>query len=74
MVDLDEIRTAARKVFTSAQAADAFLRLDSPTLGGVPMELVEAGRGGEVLAFLERLAQEAPPQLKIFGFPIGRKR
>lgn len=75
MADLDVIRAAARKVFTSPQAADAFLNLESPVLGGVPLELVEAGRGDEVLAFLERLAREAPPPpVRIFGIPLGWKR
>lgn len=75
VVELEAIRAAALKVFTSRQAADAFLRLDSPKLGGVPLELVEAGRGDEVLAFLEQLAQEAPPPpLRIFGIPLGWKR
>lgn len=75
MTELDEIRAAARKVFTSEQAAEAFLRLDSPVLGGVPLELVEAGRGHEVLAFLARLAREAPPPpLRIFGIPLGSRK
>ena len=70
--DLEAIRAAARKVFTSPQAADAFLRLRSPALGGVPLELAQSGRGDEVLAFLERLAEEAPPPPpRIFGFPLG---
>jgi len=75
VTELDEIRAAARKVFTSAQAAEAFLRLDSPVLGGVPLELVEAGRGHEVRAFLDRLAREAPPPgPRIFGIPLNWKR
>ncbi len=72
-----EVRAAAAKVFRSPQAADAFLRLANPTLGGVPLTLVQQGRGDEVLAFLERLAIEAPPPPpSIFGIPLSvfRKR
>jgi hypothetical protein len=70
--DLDELRAAAQKVFPTAQAADAFLRLHAPALGGIPIELAKAGREREVLAFLERLAAEAPaPPPSIFGLPLG---
>jgi hypothetical protein len=65
---LEEIRAAALKVFTGRQAADAFLKLRSPVLGGMPLEMVKAGRGDEVLAFLDKLAREAPaPPKSIFG-------
>lgn len=75
MAELEAIRAAALKVFTSPQAADAFLRLESPALGGVPLELARSGRGDEVLAFLERLAREAPPPPpRIFGISLGWKR
>jgi hypothetical protein len=73
VASIEQIRAAALKVFTSRQAADAFLELESPALGGVPLELVRAGRGDEVLAFLDRLAREAPPSFRIFGIRIGGK-
>lgn len=74
-VELDEIRAAAARIFRGPQAAEAFLKMPSPVLGGVPMELVAAGRADEVLRFLERLAEQAPPPPPtIFGIPIGRKR
>jgi hypothetical protein len=75
-VELEEIRAAAARVFRGDQAARAFLELRSPALGGVPAELVKAGRGDEVLRFLERLAAEAPPPpASIFGIPLrwGKK-
>ncbi len=74
-VGMDEIRAAAARVFRGKQAAEAFLTLRSPVLGGVPVELVEAGRGDEVLRFLERLAENAPPPPpSIFGIPLRRRR
>lgn len=68
---MDEIRAAAHRVFRSDQAVDAFLELSSPTLGGTPRALIEAGRGDEVLQFVERLAREAPPAPSIFGVPLS---
>lgn len=58
---LDEVRAAARRIFRSQQAADAFLRLPSSRLGGAaPVDLVRDGRAAEVLKFLEYLEREAP--------------
>lgn len=73
-VELDEVREAARKVFRQRQAVDAFVELRTPKLGGkTPRELVEAGRGDEVLAFVDELARVAPaPPPSIFGFPLSR--
>ena len=72
---MDQIRAAAARVFRGPQAAEAFLGLRSPALGGTPKELVEAGRGDEVLRFLEKLAHDAPPPpTSILGIPIGRRR
>ena len=69
---LAEVRAAAARIFRGPQATEAFLRLHSPALGGVPVDLVEAGRGDEVLRFLERLAIEAPPPPpSIMGIPLG---
>ena len=59
---MDEVRAAAQRVFRTRQAVDAFLTLPCPALGGKPEELVEAGRETEVLAFLDRLEHEAPPE------------
>ena len=74
-VGIDEIRAAAAKVFRGEQAARAFLELKSPVLGGVPVKLVEAGRGDEVLRFLERLAENAPPPPpSILGIPLTRRK
>ncbi len=73
-VELDEVREAARKVFRQPQAVQAFLELRSPKLGGMtPRQLVEAGRGEEVLAFVAQLEREAPaPPPSIFGIPLNR--
>jgi hypothetical protein len=57
---LAEVRSAVSKVFRTNQAADAFLSLPCPALGGVPTQLVAQGRGDEVLAFVEKLAEIAP--------------
>jgi hypothetical protein len=48
------------RVFRTKQAADAFLTLPCPALGASPSELVESGRENEVLAFLDKLENEAP--------------
>lgn len=73
--DLEQIRAAALRIFRGPQAAEAFLKLHSPVLGGVPLELVEAGRGDEVLRFLDRLALQAPPPARsIFGISLDRFR
>ncbi len=70
--ELERVREAAARVFRAPQAARAFLELDSPALGGVPLELVKAGRTEEVLRFLERLEAEAPPPPpRIFGIPLS---
>lgn len=73
-VDLEEIREAAAKVFRQRQAVNAFLELKCPKLGNKsPVELVLAGRGEEVLAFVEQLARDAPaPPPSIFGIPLSR--
>jgi hypothetical protein len=58
----EELRLAARKVFCTDQGAHAFLTAPCPALGGaVPARMVAEGRGAEVLAFLEKLAEVAPP-------------
>ncbi len=73
---MDEVRAAAVRVFRTRQAVDAFLTLPCPALGGKPEKLVEAGRENEVLAFLDRLEREAPPEpsslAKVFGGWLGR--
>ena len=74
---LDEVRAVARRIFRSQQAADAFLRLPSPRLGGAaPVDLVRDGRADEVLKFLENLEREAPappPGLQgLFSSWLGR--
>jgi hypothetical protein len=67
----DELRAAAARIFRSDQAAEAFLSLHCPALGGVPAKLAEAGRGAEVLRFLETLARDAPPPPPaLFGVPL----
>jgi len=57
---VEQVREAAAKIFRTDQAAKAFLSVPNPKLGGVPMKLVEEGRGDEVVAFLEKLAEVAP--------------
>jgi hypothetical protein len=52
---------AAKKVFRTEQGARAFLEMKNAQLGGVPARLVEEGRGDEVVAYLVRLCEEAPP-------------
>lgn len=61
MNEMEQVREAARRVFPNRKAADGFLRLRTPKLGGQsPLELVEAGRGDEVLEFLAELERVAP--------------
>jgi uncharacterized protein (DUF2384 family) len=58
---VDDVKAAARRIFRTEQAAGAFLSARSPLLGGsTPLELLEAGRGDEVVALLARLQAEAP--------------
>ncbi len=72
----DDIRAAAMRVLRTRQAADAFLSLPCPALGAAPADLVKSGRENEVLAFLDRLEREAPPEpssmSKIFSGWLGR--
>jgi hypothetical protein len=72
----DEIREAAMRVFRTPQAAKAFLTVPCPALGGTPAELIRSGRENEVLAFLDKLEREAPPEpssmAKIFSGWLGR--
>ncbi len=72
----DEIRAAAMRVFRTRQAADAFLTLPCPALGAAPAALVKSGRENEVLAFLDKLEREAPPEpssmARIFSGWLGR--
>jgi hypothetical protein len=58
---IEEVRAAAAKVFRTEQAARAFLSVPSPKLGGTPLKLTQEGRGDEVVAFLKKLAEVAPP-------------
>jgi hypothetical protein len=59
---VEDVEAAAGKVFRTRQAVHAFLTVPCPALGGDrPMQLVEQGRGDEVVAFLEKLAVTAPP-------------
>lgn len=59
------VMAAAMRVFPNRRAALGFLRIRSPRLGGLsPDELVKAGRGAEVLAFLTELHNEAPASQK----------
>ena len=68
----EELRLAARKVFCTDQGAHAFLTAPCPALGGaVPARMVAEGRGAEVLAFLEKLAEVAPPPPRP-GRPVPR--
>ncbi len=57
---IDDVRAAASKIFRTPQAANAFLSVPNPKLGGTPLKLTEEGRGDEVVAFLEKLAEVAP--------------
>ena len=58
---VDEVRLAARRIFRTDQAANAFLGAKSRLLGGsTPLELLRAGRGDEVVALLAKLQAEAP--------------
>jgi hypothetical protein len=57
---IEQARAAAAKLFRTDQAANAFLSVPNPKLGGVPLKLIEEGRGDEVVAFLEKLAEVAP--------------
>jgi hypothetical protein len=59
--DKNAVLAAALKVFRTDQAAEAFLGVNNARLGGVPLRMVEEGRGDEVVAFLEALRKEAPP-------------
>jgi hypothetical protein len=72
----DQIRAAAMRVFRTRQAADAFLTLPCPALGGAPNDLVKSGRDGEVLSFLDKLEHEAPPEAptmaRLFSGWLGR--
>lgn len=70
----DEVLAAATRVFRTTQAARAFLALPTPEFGGeTPQELVRTGREADVLAFLARLEQEAPPQPNwLFSAIFGR--
>lgn len=72
----DEVLAAATRVFRTTQAARAFLALPTPEFGGeTPQELVRTGREADVLAFLARLEQEAPPQPSwLFSAIFGRLR
>jgi hypothetical protein len=66
---------AALRVFRTPQAAEAFLEIPLHDLGGSPIELLERGRGDEVLAYLAALEQDAPaPPPSMFGIPLGRPR
>ncbi len=64
------------RVFRTRQAARAFLEVPSPKLGDTPAALIEAGRENEVLAFLDELEREAPPEpsslAKVFSGWLGR--
>ncbi len=72
----DAVRAAAMRLFRTKQAADAFLTLPCPALGGSPMALLDAGREKEVLAFLDKLEREAPAPPsgldKVFAGWLGR--
>lgn len=64
------------RVFRTRQAANAFLSLPCPALGGAPLDLVRSGREHEVLAFLDKLEREAPPEpssmARMFSGWLGR--
>lgn len=66
----------AMRIFRTRQAADAFLTLPCPALGGTPTELVRSGRENEVLAFLDKLEREAPAETptmaRLFSGWLGR--
>ncbi len=70
----DRVHAAAVRIFRTHQAAEAFLNLHCPELGGAtPLALMRDGRAEEVLTFLERLEREAPaPKTGVFGSWLGR--
>ena len=52
---------AARKAWRNPTAAQLWLHRDNPRLGGVPVDLILAGRGDEVVTEARRAAAEAAP-------------
>lgn len=64
------------RVFRTKQAANAFMTLPCPALGGSPEKLIDEGREIEVLQFLDRLEREAPPEpnsmVRLFSGWLGR--
>jgi hypothetical protein len=59
--DAKAVLEAAVQVFRTEQGAKAFLGMKNAQLGGVPLRLVEEGRGDEVVAYLTALREQAPP-------------
>ena len=59
--DAKAVLEAALAVFRTEQGARAFLEMKNAQLGGVPVRLVEEGRGDEVVAYLAALREQAPP-------------
>jgi hypothetical protein len=57
----DRVRDAALALFRTEQAADAWLTLRCERLGAVPLELVDEGRGEEVIQLLQQIASEVGP-------------
>ncbi len=74
MNDMEQVLAATLRIFPNRRAANGFLKLRTPKLGGLsPEELVEAGRGDEVLEFLAELEREAPASSKgLFEGWLGR--
>ena len=69
------VYAAALRIFRTPQAADAFLELPLHDLGATPYELIQSGRGDEVLAYLTELERDAPaPPPSMFGFPLSWPR
>jgi len=58
---IEEVRARARHLFRTEQSADAFLNVACKQLGGVPSELAAQGHADRVIAYLEHLEEQAPP-------------
>ncbi len=58
---IEDVRARALHLFRTEQGADAFLNAPCRALDGVPIELARSGRSAEVLFYLDRLEQRAPP-------------
>ncbi len=64
-----DVCAQALRLFRTEQSANAFLHAPCAALDGVPIELAMSGRAAEVLFYLERLEDMAPPQAPGEGVP-----